>query len=171
MAIRDAGQCVGMLVPQAGPRSDVPVGFVVDPDGPGPAPEEDFFVVVRFVRTSVLALALLALAGAASLAPVPTLSRPAAAAPACATELGALHAVINAAAFANEKDRQGLLGKVESAEAKLAQGKPLDAAQSLTAVATKTETLVAQGKLPASDAANIQAATTAALACVGQSAA
>ena len=157
-------------MPQAGARPARPVVFVVDPDGPGPAPEEEFFVVVRFVRMSVLALALLALASAASLAPIPTLSRPAAAAPACATELGALRAAINAAAFANEKDRQGLLGKVESAEAKLAQGKPLDAAQSLTAVAAKTETLVAQGKLPAGDAANIQAATAATLACVGSAA-
>jgi hypothetical protein len=121
--------------------------------------------VVRFVRASALALALLTLAGAASLAPTPTPARPVAAAPACATELDALRAAIGAATFVNPKDRQGLLGKVASAEAKLEQGKPLDAAQALTDLVAKTETLVAQGKLAAGGGA-ILAAAAAALACV-----
>jgi hypothetical protein len=46
-----------------------------------------------------------------------------------------------------EKDRSGLLGKLDSASKKLAEGKPADAIRSLTDFGTKVSTLEAQGKL------------------------
>jgi len=49
--------------------------------------------------------------------------------------------------FANEKDRTGLIGKLDSASAKLSQGKTQDALANLLSVREKVGTLVAQGKL------------------------
>jgi hypothetical protein len=54
--------------------------------------------------------------------------------------------------FTNEKDRTGLIGKLDSASTKLSQGKTRDALANLTSVREKVLTLVAQGKLDQADA-------------------
>jgi predicted negative regulator of RcsB-dependent stress response len=57
--------------------------------------------------------------------------------------------------FANEKDRSGLIAKLESASEKLERGKYEDALANLTSVSEKVNTLVAQGKLDQADANDI----------------
>jgi hypothetical protein len=57
--------------------------------------------------------------------------------------------------FTNEKDRKGLIAKLESASEKLEQGKYDDALGNLTSVSEKVNTLVAQGKLDQADANDI----------------
>jgi hypothetical protein len=68
--------------------------------------------------------------------------------------------------FANEKDRMGLIGKLDSASAKLSQGKTQDALANLTSVREKVGTLVAQGKLDAADGEVLLAEVNEAIACV-----
>ena len=57
--------------------------------------------------------------------------------------------------FTNEKDRTGLIAKLESAGEKLERGKYDDALGNLTSVSEKVNTLVAQGKLDQADANDI----------------
>jgi hypothetical protein len=57
--------------------------------------------------------------------------------------------------FTNEKDRTGLIAKLESAGEKLERGKYGDALGNLTSVSEKVNTLVAQGKLDQADANDI----------------
>jgi hypothetical protein len=57
--------------------------------------------------------------------------------------------------FTNEKDRTGLIAKLESAGEKLERGKYDDALGNLTNVSEKVNTLVAQGKLDQADANDI----------------
>jgi len=57
--------------------------------------------------------------------------------------------------FTNEKDRMGLIGKLDSATLKLDQGKYDDALANLTDVREKVNTLVARGKLDQADANDI----------------
>jgi hypothetical protein len=54
--------------------------------------------------------------------------------------------------FTSEKDRTGLIGKLDSASTKVSQGKTQDALANLTSVRDKVSTLVAQGKLAQADA-------------------
>jgi hypothetical protein len=54
--------------------------------------------------------------------------------------------------FTNEKDRAGLIGKLDSASTKLSQGKSQDALANLTSARDKVSVLVAQGKLDRADA-------------------
>jgi hypothetical protein len=60
----------------------------------------------------------------------------------------------------------GLVGKLDSASAKLSQGKTQDALNNLTSVREKVGTLVAQGKLDAADAEFLLAEVNEAIACV-----
>jgi hypothetical protein len=66
----------------------------------------------------------------------------------------------------NEKDRQGLIGKLDSASTKLEQGKTQDALANLTSVRDKVGTLAAQGKLDQADADVLLAQINEAIACV-----
>jgi hypothetical protein len=68
--------------------------------------------------------------------------------------------------FTNEKDRTGLIGKLDSASSKLSQGKTQDALANLTSVRDKVGTLVAQGKLDPADADVLLAEVNEAIACV-----
>ena len=68
--------------------------------------------------------------------------------------------------FANEKDRTGLIGKLDSASAKLSQGKTQDALANLLSVREKVGTLVAQGKLDQADAGVLLAEVNEVIACV-----
>ena len=70
--------------------------------------------------------------------------------------------------FANEKDRTGLVGKLDSASAKLSpsQGKTQHALANLVSVRDKVGALVAQGKLGRADADVLLAEVNEAIACV-----
>jgi hypothetical protein len=68
--------------------------------------------------------------------------------------------------FTNEKDRTGLIGKLDSVSAKLAQGKTQDALANLVSVRDKVGTLVVQGKLDPADADVLLAEVNEAIACV-----
>ena len=69
--------------------------------------------------------------------------------------------------FTNEKDRTGLIAKLESASEKLERGKYDDALGNLTSVSEKVNTLVAQGKLDQADANDIlRPEINDAIACV-----
>jgi len=68
--------------------------------------------------------------------------------------------------FTNEKDRTGLIGKLDSESIKLSQGKTQDALANLTSVREKVLTLVAQGKLEQADADVLLVEINDAIACV-----
>ena len=68
--------------------------------------------------------------------------------------------------FTNEKDRTGLIGKLDSASTKLSQGKTQDALANLTSVRDKVSTLVAQGKLDQADANVLLVEINEAIGCV-----
>lgn len=68
--------------------------------------------------------------------------------------------------FTNEKDRTGLIGKLDSATSKLSQGKTQDALANLISVREKVGTLVAQGKLDPADGEVLLAEVNEAIACV-----
>jgi hypothetical protein len=109
------------------------------------------------VRVLVLALLALPLVLAAPAAP--------AAAAQCDAEFASLTAAIVAADL-DPKTEASVLGKVQDAQAKLAAGKPADAAQKLTDLTSALAPLEQDGKVSAADAAAIRAATEAALQCV-----
>jgi hypothetical protein len=68
--------------------------------------------------------------------------------------------------FTNEKDRAGLIGKLDSASTKLSQGKSQDALANLTSVRDKVGALVAQGKLDRADADVLLVGINEAIGCV-----
>jgi hypothetical protein len=68
--------------------------------------------------------------------------------------------------FANVKDRTGLLGKADAASRALAAGKPADAVQKLTDIRAKLAQLSSAAKLPADDAARMDAEAAAAIRCI-----
>jgi hypothetical protein len=68
--------------------------------------------------------------------------------------------------FKNEKDRTGLLGKLDSASTKLTQGKTQDPLVNLTSLRDKVTTLAAQGKLGRAEADDLIAGANEAMACV-----
>jgi hypothetical protein len=68
--------------------------------------------------------------------------------------------------FTNEKDRAGLIGKLDSASTKLSQGKSQDALANLTSVRDKVDALVAQGKLDRADADVLLVWINEAIGCV-----
>ena len=86
----------------------------------------------------------------------------------CEAKIEALRrATAGVDSFSNpEKDRTGLLGKLNSASAKLAQGKFEDAIQSLTQFREKVVSLRSQGKIDPDDANALIAGADDAIACV-----
>jgi hypothetical protein len=70
------------------------------------------------------------------------------------------------AAFTNEKDRTGLVGKLDSASAKLTQGKVEGTIQALSDFRAKVETLQSQGKIVPEDAAVLIVEADNALHCL-----
>jgi hypothetical protein len=68
--------------------------------------------------------------------------------------------------FTNPNDQTGLLGKLDSASTKLAQGKFADALQALTQFRDKVATLQSQDKIGPEDADALIAAANDAIACI-----
>ena len=64
------------------------------------------------------------------------------------------------------KDQAGLIGKLDSATKKLAEGKNQDALANLTSFRDKVATLAAQGKVSQADADALIAGANDAIACV-----
>jgi len=68
--------------------------------------------------------------------------------------------------FTNEKDRTGLIGKLDSASTKLSRGKTDDALVNLTSFRDKVSDLAAQDKLDDADAEVLNREINDAIACV-----
>ena len=117
--------------------------------------------MVRVLGLLAFALAALAFAGVAS--PVQSVAAQEAV---CGAELAAVRSAIVAADSLSAKDEAGLLGKVDSAERKLAEGKPADAVAALNGIVAKVEALIAGGKVDAGEGQAILAATQAAIDCI-----
>jgi hypothetical protein len=85
----------------------------------------------------------------------------------CQAEIAELRdATAAARTFKSEKDRTGLLGKLDSASIKLTQDKTQDALTNLTSFRDKVSTLAAQGKLGQAEADALIAGANEAIACV-----
>lgn len=120
---------------------------------------------LNLVRTSLVALFALALLVVAG--PVGPVR--AASVDECQAKIAALRtATLNATFFGRnaDQDQAGLVGKLDAASSKLAQGKTADALQALTQFRDKVAALDAQGKLNHEDATNLIAGANDAIACV-----
>ena len=121
------------------------------------------------VRTGVgagillgLAMSVLLWAWAASPAHAQTVDE-------CQADIAALKVQTQNATFTGQnaaKDRAGLIGKLDSASAKLNQGKFQDALANLQSFRAKVVALDQQGKIVHQDAENLVAGADDAIACV-----
>ena len=87
----------------------------------------------------------------------------------CNAKIETLKAQTVATTFVGQnaaKDQAGLIGKLESAQSKLAQGKNQDAIANLTSFRDKVATLATQGKVSQADADALIAGANDAIACV-----
>lgn len=87
----------------------------------------------------------------------------------CQAKIATLRTATEEATFIGqnrEKDRAGLVGKLDSASAKLAHGKFGDAIQALTQFRDKVIALKAQRKIASSDANALIAGANDAIACI-----
>jgi len=84
----------------------------------------------------------------------------------CQTEINDLRKATEDATFTNEKNRAGLLGKLNSASTKLGEGKTADALRNLNSFSLKVSDLADQGKLDPADADILLAKTGAVIACI-----
>jgi hypothetical protein len=84
----------------------------------------------------------------------------------CQAEFETLRQAIDAADFTNDRDRTKLIGKVNEAERKLAEGKNADAEQKIRDIQFAVDTLAGAGKLNPDHAAVIDEAAEAAVACI-----
>ena len=87
----------------------------------------------------------------------------------CQARIEALRAATGTATFTGQnatKDRTALLGKLDSASAKLAQGKFDDAIQALTQFRDKVADLRDQGKINPDDASALIVRANDSIACV-----
>ena len=87
----------------------------------------------------------------------------------CSAKIETLKGQTAATTFVGQnaaKDQAGLIGKLESAQSKLAQGKNQDAIANLTSFRDKVATLAAQGKVSQTDADALIAGANEAIACV-----
>ena len=119
--------------------------------------------MVRFLGFFAFALAALAFAGASAPVKSGSAQEPVVA---CGAELAAVEAAVLAAGSLSAKDEAGLLGKVASAEGKVAEGKPADAVRALEGIVVKVAALIADGKVDAAEGQAILDATAAAANCV-----
>jgi hypothetical protein len=86
---------------------------------------------------------------------------------ACQTQIGDLRAATAAVTtFANQRDQDRLIGKLDEAARELAAGKPGDATRKLGDFRLKVQSLGAAGKLDAGDAAGLDAAAASAVGCI-----
>jgi hypothetical protein len=85
----------------------------------------------------------------------------------CQTEITELrNATVAAETFTNKKDQAGLVGKLDSANAKLTEGKTADALKNLNSFREKVITLDAQDKLGEDEANSLVAGANNAIACI-----
>jgi hypothetical protein len=87
----------------------------------------------------------------------------------CQADIAALRAQTLSTTFAGQnaaKDQAGLVGKLDSASAKLSQGKFQDALANLQSFRSKVVTLEQQGKISPTDASALIAGADEAIACV-----
>jgi hypothetical protein len=87
----------------------------------------------------------------------------------CQAEIAALRTQTENTTFIGQnadKDEAGLIGKLDSASAKLSQGKFLDARANLQSFRAKVEALDQQGKIAHEDAVALIAGADEAIACV-----
>jgi hypothetical protein len=87
----------------------------------------------------------------------------------CQTLISSLQASTVTASFTSEKDRTGLLGKLDSASRALSVGKNADAVQKLTDFLNKVTSLRNQGKLLSADADLLAAGAQDAITCLNLS--
>jgi hypothetical protein len=88
----------------------------------------------------------------------------------CANELNAVETAIQAGVFLGQNaatDQSNLLAKLEAAGAKIQLGKAADAVDKLQDISDKATALAEAPKPKLADATVINAAVTAAIACVG----
>ena len=89
---------------------------------------------------------------------------------ACALELNAVEAAINAAVFQGQRantDKSNLLAKLDAADAKVDLDKFSDAVDKLDDISDKASELANAAKAKLADATGINTAVSAAIACVG----
>ena len=87
----------------------------------------------------------------------------------CQADIAELRAQTLSTSFIGQnaaKDQSGLVGKLDSASAKLSQGKFQDALANLQSFRTKVVTLEQQGKISPADATDLIAGADEAIACV-----
>jgi hypothetical protein len=87
----------------------------------------------------------------------------------CQAKIDALREATSTAEFTTQntaRDQTGLIGKLDSASAKLNQDKFGDARANLTSFRDKVSTLSAQGKLDPADASNLNTLADQAIGCV-----
>jgi hypothetical protein len=87
----------------------------------------------------------------------------------CQAKIDALREATSMAACTGQntaKDQAGLIGKLDSASAKLNQDKFVDARANLMSFRDKVSTLTAQGKLDPADASNLNSLADEAIGCV-----
>jgi hypothetical protein len=85
----------------------------------------------------------------------------------CQAKIADLRAsTLAAQTFTNGKDQVGLVGKLDSASAKLTQGKTADAINNLTSFRDKVSTLGVQGKLGEEEANTLITGADDAIACI-----
>ena len=87
----------------------------------------------------------------------------------CQTDIAALRAQTSSTSFIGQnaaKDQAGLVGKLDSASAKLSQGKFQDALANLQSFRTKVVALEQQGKISPTDASVLIASADEAISCV-----
>ncbi len=120
----------------------------------------------RFPASLVLALALLLTGGALSYAQAFSDGQPVSE---CQERIAGLRAATTSVVIEGrnaDKDRATLIGKLDEAALKLAQGKPADALLKLADFRTKIEQLAAAGRLSSDSAASLLAGADAAIACI-----
>ena len=84
----------------------------------------------------------------------------------CQAGLTDLRGTAAALTSTSEKDRAGLVGKLDGAAKALSTGKNSDAVQKLTDFVNKVTTLQAQGKINPAEAAPLLSGAESAIACI-----
>ena len=87
----------------------------------------------------------------------------------CLTQIANLRSAAETIAISGknaDKDRSGLVGKLDSASTELSKGKNLDAANKLGDFRVKVGQLAAAGRISAADAASLTSQADSAIACL-----
>ena len=118
---------------------------------------------MRFMIPALLALAA---APAVMMSPAPAIAQTQADCEAMIASLRGATADVAISGKNADKDRTGLLAKLDAASAELAKGKNSDAALKLTDFRDKVGQLATAGRISAADATSLAAQVDSAIACV-----